>query len=78
MKWDKPGWKNAEPIEMMYYKYYSKKNLPTNEYIIPNHKDKEFKELKSSIYVTNESKQNITPSKKDPLQWDFRLVHIRL
>ena len=35
-------------------------NLPTHEATIPKHKEKEFKELSSAVFVTNKANQNIT------------------
>ena len=47
------GWQKAEPVERFYFKYDPKKNLPTHESTIPNHREKEVKSLASSIFVTN-------------------------
>ena len=76
MKEDKPGWQKAEPVEMVYVKYDPKNKLPTHKATLPNHREKEVKALTSTICVTNEANQNLTPSQKDLLRWHFRLVHI--
>ena len=46
---------------MFYVKYDPKNNLPTHETNLPNHREKEFKALQSSVCVTNEANQNLTP-----------------
>ena len=64
LKEDKPGWQKTEPVERVYVKYDPKKNLPTHEYTIHNHREKEVKELASAVCITNKANQNITPSQK--------------
>ena len=76
MKEEKPGWQKAEPVERVYVKYDPKNNLPTHKDIIPNQRDKEVKELTSPVCVTNKANQNLTPSQKEILQWNFRLENI--
>ena len=76
MKEDKPCWKKAKPVERIYIKYDPNNNLATNEYILHNQIEKEFKSLASDICVTYEAYQNLTTSHKDLLQWHFRLGHI--
>ena len=78
MKEDKPGWHKAEPVERVYVKYDSKNNLPTHEANLPIQREKEAKELTNAVCVTNEANQNLTPSQKELLQWNFRLGHIGL
>ena len=75
-KEDKPGWQKAEPVERVYVKYDPNNNLPTHETTPPNKIDKEVKALTSSVCVTNEANQNLTPSHKELFRWHFRLVHI--
>ena len=53
MKEDKLGWQKAEPVERVYVKYYPKNNLPTHEDTLPNQREKEAKELKNAVCVTN-------------------------
>ena len=76
MKEEKLGWKKYEPVERFYVKYDSKNNLPTHEDILPYQREKEVKALASSVCVTNEANQNLTPSHKELLLYHFRLVHI--
>ena len=60
MKEDKPGWQKAKPVERVYVKYDPKNNLPTHEATLPNQREKEAKELKNAVCVTNEANQNLT------------------
>ena len=77
MKEDKPGWKNDEPVERVYVNYDPMNNLPTHEANLPNQREKETKALKSAVCVTNKANQNLTPSHKELLRWNFRLGHLR-
>ena len=63
---------------MVYIKYDPKNNLPTDEAILSNQGEKEFKLLESAVCFTNEANQNFTPSQKELLRCHFRLVHIWL
>ena len=76
LKEDKPGWQKAEPMERVYIKYDTKKNLTAHEAILSNHREKEFNAFSSALCVTNKDNQNLTPSQKYLLQWHFRLRHI--
>ena len=76
LKEDKPGWQKAEPVERVYVKYYPKNNLPTHEATLPNQIEKEAKALANDVCVTNEANQNLNPSQKELLRWNFRLGHI--
>ena len=76
LKEDNPGWYKSEPVERVYVKYDTKNNLPTHEDTFHNQRQKEVKALASAVCVTNQSNQNITPSQKELLRWNFRLVHI--
>ena len=71
-----PGCQKAKPVEKVYIKFDPNKNLPTHESILPNHKEKCVKVLKSDVCVTYEANQNLTLSYKELLQWHFRLGHI--
>ena len=51
-------------MERSYIKYDPKNDLPTHEAILPNQRDKYFKELEITFCVTNEPKQNLTLSHK--------------
>ena len=73
---DNPCWHKVEPVERVYVKYDPKNNLPTHKATLPNHIEKEAKALKIAVCVTNKTNQNLTPSQKELLQWDFRLGHI--
>ena len=53
LKKDKPGWQKDYPVERLYKKYNPEGNLTNNEDIIPNHREKEDKELGSAVCVTN-------------------------
>ena len=75
-KEDKPGWQKAKPVERIYVKYDPNTNLPTHKYILPNQIEKEVNALTSSIRVTNEANQNLTPSQKELLQCHCRLGNI--
>ena len=72
----KPGRKKAEPVERVYVNYEPKKNLPTHKATLPNQIEKEVKELTSAVCFTNKANQNLTPSQKELLRWNFRLGHI--
>ena len=76
MKDDKPGWQKAKPVERVYVKYDPKNNLPTHEDNLPNQREKEAKEFKNAVCVTNKANQKLTPSQKKLLRWHFRLGHI--
>ena len=76
MKEDKPGWQKAEPVERVYVKYDPKNNLTTHKATLTNQIEKEVKALKSAVCVTNEKNQNLTPSQKELLLWNFRLGNI--
>ena len=73
---DKPGWQKFKPVERVYVKYDPKNNIPTQEATLPNHIVKKVKVLTSSVCVTNEANQNLTPSHKELLRWHFRLGFI--
>ena len=64
MKEDKPGWYKDKLVEKVYVKYDPNNNLPTNEATLHNQREKNIKELASDFFVTNEAKQNLTPSQK--------------
>ena len=76
MKEDKPGWQNDEPVERVYVNYDQNKNLRTHEANLPNQRDKAAKALKSAVFIINEANQNLTPSHKELLRWNFTLGHI--
>ena len=76
LKEENPVWQKVKPVERVYVKYDPKNNLPTHESTLPNHIEKEFKELASDVCVTNEANQNFTHSQKEQLQWHFILGHI--
>ena len=75
MKEDKPFWQKAKPVERVYIKYDQKNNLPTQEAILYNQREKEVKALTSAICVTNETSHNITNPQKELLRLNFRLGH---
>ena len=62
LKEDNPGCQKAEPVERVYVKYDPNNNLPTHESNISNQIEKEVNALISSVCVTNEANQNLTPS----------------
>ena len=64
---DNPGWEKAKPLERRYIKYEPKNNLPTHEYIVPNHIDKGLKSLESAVCVNNEANKKLTTPQKDLL-----------
>ena len=64
LKEDSPGLQKAKPCERVYFKYDPKNNLPYHEATLPNHIEREVKTLTSSVCVTNEDNQNLTPSQK--------------
>ena len=76
MKEYKSGWQKAKPVQRIYVKYGPNKNLPTHKATLPNQREKEFKAFTSAVCVTNEANQNLTPSQKELLRWNFRLGHI--
>ena len=62
LKENNPGWQKDQPMDRVYIKYNPKNNLPTNEAIIYNQREKEDKELASAICVTNDTNHNLTLS----------------
>ena len=76
LKNENPYWNKAEPVERVYIKYDPNNNLPSHEAILPNQREKEAKALESAVCGTNEAIHNLNPSKKELLQWHYRLGNI--
>ena len=60
----------------IYIKYDPNDNLPTNEAILPNQREKEVNVLASAVCVTNEANQNLATPQKELLRWYFKLGDI--
>ena len=62
LKEEKPGWQKDKPVERFYIKYDLKNSFTTHEAILSNQREREVKASVSYVCVTNEAKQNHTPS----------------